>query len=279
VQTVDLLRALQEVERRAERASDDTVVATYVDTTALVGALLTTDNGIVYGRRGTGKTHDLKYLAETERQTGNFVVYIDMEQYTGSTEGRYVDQSLSMAERATRLVVDVLSLIHDRSACGRPSWGRRLPRRAVFGSRTQRLPGRSTRSPAGLQHHAAGCYGGWSRGLDTSPRSWQMPLWEVSRVEDACWTACPPRRSPGADAGRPASARASPSAAPGIGLSSLRFADFGSDEELGVVAGRQEHAQVGLAVAYGLTLAGDNWRVTSNRAKPHLSASEVRGRE
>ncbi len=36
-----------------------------------------------------------------------------MEQDIGSTEGRYVDTSLSLAERATRLVVDVLSIVHD----------------------------------------------------------------------------------------------------------------------------------------------------------------------
>ncbi len=112
--TSDLLRALQEVEKRAERVSDEQVIATYVDTGALVNALATRDNGIIYGRRGTGKTHALKYLAETERKKGNFVVYIDMEQDTGSTEGRYVDQSISLAERATRLLVDVISIIHDR---------------------------------------------------------------------------------------------------------------------------------------------------------------------
>jgi len=114
VETVDLLRALQEVEKRAERVSDEHVVATYVDAGALVGALMTRDNGVIYGRRGTGKTHALKYLAETERAKDNFVVYIDMEQDTGSTEGRYVNQSLSAGERATRLVVDVLSIIHDK---------------------------------------------------------------------------------------------------------------------------------------------------------------------
>jgi len=114
VGTVDLLRALQEVEKRAERVSDEHVIATYVGAGSLVQALTTKDNGILFGRRGTGKTHALKYLAETERAKGNFVVYIDMEQDIGSTEGRYVDMSLPVAERATRLLVDVLSIIHDR---------------------------------------------------------------------------------------------------------------------------------------------------------------------
>lgn len=114
METIELLKALQEVEKRAERVSDEHVIATYVDAGALVTALTTKDNGVVFGRRGTGKTHALKYLAETERNKGNFVVYIDMEQDTGSTEGRYADPTLSLAERATRLVVDVLGIIHDR---------------------------------------------------------------------------------------------------------------------------------------------------------------------
>ena len=114
METIDVLRALQEVEKRAERVSDEHVVATYVDAGSLVNALATRDNGVVFGRRGTGKTHALKYLAETRRAEGDFVVYIDMEQDTGSTEGRYADLSLSFAERATRLVVDVLGIIHDR---------------------------------------------------------------------------------------------------------------------------------------------------------------------
>ncbi len=107
-----LLTALQEVEKRAERVSEDDVLATYVNVESLTAALGAKDNGIVFGRRGTGKTHALKYIAQTEREKGNRVVYIDMEQDVGSTEGRYADSNLSISERATRLVVDVLSIVH-----------------------------------------------------------------------------------------------------------------------------------------------------------------------
>lgn len=112
VTTAELLTALQAIDKRAERTADESVIATYVDDPSLVGALTTSDNGIVSGRRGTGKTHALKYLAETRRIAGETVVYIDMEQDIGSTEGRYVDTALSLEERATRLVVDVLSIVH-----------------------------------------------------------------------------------------------------------------------------------------------------------------------
>lgn len=107
-----LLAALQEVEKRAERVSEDDVLATYVNIESLTNALAARDNGIVYGRRGTGKTHALKYLAQTERDKGHRVIYIDMEQDVGSTEGQYADTSLSISERATRLVVDVLGIVH-----------------------------------------------------------------------------------------------------------------------------------------------------------------------
>ncbi len=114
METKDLLHALQEIEKRAERGSDEHVIKTYVDEGALVNALVTRDNGIIYGRRGTGKTHALKYLAETRRTAGDFVVYIDVEQDLGSTGSLYADSSIPLPERATRLLVDVIGMIHTR---------------------------------------------------------------------------------------------------------------------------------------------------------------------
>ncbi|MDX6506117.1 MAG: hypothetical protein QOG06_761, partial [Gaiellaceae bacterium] len=114
METRDLLGALQDIEKRAERVYDDAaVIETYVDSGGLVSALTTRDNGVVYGRRGTGKTHALKYLAETRRNSGDFVLYVDMEQDLGSTEGVYGDPALPISERASRLLVDVLAKVHD----------------------------------------------------------------------------------------------------------------------------------------------------------------------
>ena len=114
METRDVLKALQDIEKRAERFYDDEqVIATYVDAGGLVSALTTRDNGVVYGRRGTGKTHALKYLAQTRRAQGDFVQYIDVEQDLGSTEGLYSDPNLPVPERASRLLVDVLAMIHD----------------------------------------------------------------------------------------------------------------------------------------------------------------------
>ena len=114
METTDLLKALQGIEKRTERVSDEHVVATYVDSGGLSDALANRDNGIIYGRRGTGKTHALKYLEQTEARNGNFVVYIDVERDLGSTEGIYSDTNVGLAQRATRLLVDVLCIIHNR---------------------------------------------------------------------------------------------------------------------------------------------------------------------
>ncbi|MFD3555207.1 hypothetical protein ACFWWA_24395 [Streptomyces goshikiensis] len=114
METSDLLKALQGIEKRTERVSDEHVVATYVDSGGLSEALSNRDNGIIYGRRGTGKTHALKYLEQTEAANGDFVVYIDIERDLGSTEGIYSDSSISLQQRATRLLVDVLGIVHNR---------------------------------------------------------------------------------------------------------------------------------------------------------------------
>lgn len=55
VDTKILLSALQEVEKRAERVSEDDVLATYVKVESLTAALGAKDNGIVFGRRAPAR--------------------------------------------------------------------------------------------------------------------------------------------------------------------------------------------------------------------------------
>ena len=49
---------------RAEKVTDEILVDTFVDTAPLKDLLLTTNSQIIYGRRGTGKTHALRYVAD-----------------------------------------------------------------------------------------------------------------------------------------------------------------------------------------------------------------------
>jgi hypothetical protein len=99
--------ALMRLATRAETNDPATLVATFVDAGPLFTLLSSANHQILYGRRGTGKTHALYYLGEHVRKTGDQTVYLDLRQL-GSTGGLYADGSLTIQERATRLLVDAL---------------------------------------------------------------------------------------------------------------------------------------------------------------------------
>ena len=98
--------------KRAERTSVDLLVATFVDSAPLFDLLATPNNQVIYGRRGTGKTHALKFLSEQVTKYGDLPIYLDLRS-VGSNGSIYGDTSKSLAERASVLVVDVLTAIHD----------------------------------------------------------------------------------------------------------------------------------------------------------------------
>ena len=101
-------RALLGLTRRAERNDPATLVSTFVDVGSLFTLLSSRDHQVLYGRRGTGKTHALQYLAQTVRQGSDVAVYVDMRTI-GSSGGIYADPAIPIAERGTRLLADTLS--------------------------------------------------------------------------------------------------------------------------------------------------------------------------
>ncbi len=110
----DKLEALQQAflgfTKRAERVSSDILHDTFVDTAPLTSILETNNNQILYGRRGTGKTHALLYLAEKIKQRGEVPIYLDLRSI-GSDGSIYNDAAKSVPERSVRLVLDVLKAI------------------------------------------------------------------------------------------------------------------------------------------------------------------------
>lgn len=95
--------------KRAEKASEESLVATFVDSAPLFTLLSSANNQVIYGRRGTGKTHALKVLAEhVEQKLGGIPVYLDMRTI-GSNGSIYADGSRALAERASTLLSDALS--------------------------------------------------------------------------------------------------------------------------------------------------------------------------
>lgn len=104
--------ALLRLTKRAEMSDPKVLVNTFVDTGMLQAMLGSRDHQVIYGRRGTGKTHALLYLAETKRKANELPIFIDMRTI-GSSVGLFADESVPIAERATRLLRDTLAAIHN----------------------------------------------------------------------------------------------------------------------------------------------------------------------
>jgi Cdc6-like AAA superfamily ATPase len=92
---------------RAEKYSDDMLVDTFVDSAPMLDLLSNANSQIVYGRRGTGKTHALKYVSDLVRTRGETSVYLDLRSI-GSNTSIYNDYSRPLSERAAQLINDVL---------------------------------------------------------------------------------------------------------------------------------------------------------------------------
>jgi len=103
--------AFLRIAKRAERQEDEVLQKTFVDFGSVFTALSSVDHQIVFGRRGTGKTHLLTVLRQTKRASGELAIQIDMRNL-GSAGGLYADPSIPLTQRATRLLVDVLAAIH-----------------------------------------------------------------------------------------------------------------------------------------------------------------------
>ncbi|MBD2724171.1 ORC-CDC6 family AAA ATPase [Hymenobacter armeniacus] len=104
--------AFMRLNKRAETSERAQLVATFVDVGPLFTLLSNPNHQVIYGRRGTGKTHALLYLSDIKETKGDIPVYIDMRTI-GSSGGIYSDASIPTHERATRLLQDVLISFHN----------------------------------------------------------------------------------------------------------------------------------------------------------------------
>lgn len=100
------------IPRRAESTDRSVLAMTFVAAGSFSAMLHSTDHQILYGRRGTGKTHALQYLSTLIEHTGDVPVYVDLRTI-GSAEGLYTDSNLSPAVRGTHLLVDTLEAVHE----------------------------------------------------------------------------------------------------------------------------------------------------------------------
>jgi hypothetical protein len=98
--------------KRAETYDFDHLVKTFVDIGPLFTILSNKDHEILYGRRGTGKTHALAYLNSQKKFEKDIVINIDLRTI-GSNGGIFSDSNIPINQRATRLLIDTIAYIHD----------------------------------------------------------------------------------------------------------------------------------------------------------------------
>lgn len=70
-------------------------------------SLMNPDHRVLFGRRGTGKTHVLAFVASSVRANGDAAIILDLRN-VGSNSYIYADEALSIGERSTRLLRDFI---------------------------------------------------------------------------------------------------------------------------------------------------------------------------
>lgn len=106
--------AILRMPRRADKWDEELLVKTFVSIGPLISILQGANNQVLYGRRGTGKTHVLRYLKSViEGETGDCCIFIDIRQI-GSTGSIYSDREIPAQQRATRLFTDILQEVRNQ---------------------------------------------------------------------------------------------------------------------------------------------------------------------
>ena len=100
------------IKQRSEKQRDiQKSIESFVDL-GVIAQIATENNQIVYGRRGTGKTHLFNYLgAELEKDLRSKVVYIDCR--TLGSSSQFTDFTLPIENRCLALFKDILAEVHD----------------------------------------------------------------------------------------------------------------------------------------------------------------------
>lgn len=104
-------RALRRIPKRAEKQEDPKLHETFFDS-GIAEALDNFDNEILYGRRGTGKTHALSYLATEKTNSDDLAVFLDLR-LIGSPGQITGTQGDNLTDRAVRLLIDLLSQLRE----------------------------------------------------------------------------------------------------------------------------------------------------------------------
>src|SRR3989442_14738965 len=106
IQDLELVKAVAAIAQRSEKQQDlQKLLGTFVDV-GILPQIENVNNQVVYGRRGTGKTHILKVLASSlRRNPKNVVAYIDAR--TLGSSNQFSDKSIPISQRCLALFRDI----------------------------------------------------------------------------------------------------------------------------------------------------------------------------
>jgi hypothetical protein len=101
-----------EARQTSRKLQPEYLVKSFVDVGPTYTLLYSTDNQIMFSRRGNGKTHFLAIINNEITSRNVISVSIDMR-LIGFIGGIFSDLNLPLIERATRLLSDTLCVIHE----------------------------------------------------------------------------------------------------------------------------------------------------------------------
>lgn len=104
-------RLLNGVALQADRMSAEEIEEAYVPLEGVDIAIMSPRSQVLYGRRGSGKTHTLRYAHRKTSQSGRISVFVDLRTL-GSAATLYADNRLSIPQRATALLSDLVKHVH-----------------------------------------------------------------------------------------------------------------------------------------------------------------------
>jgi hypothetical protein len=112
IQDREITKAVSRIRQRAERQADlKKLVESYVDS-GIVPQLYNENHQILYGRRGTGKTHVFQVLQDSFEKEGYCVTYIDCR--TLGSSSQFTDKEQPIHRRCLALFRDILSPVYNR---------------------------------------------------------------------------------------------------------------------------------------------------------------------
>ncbi len=110
----NIAHGISSISQRAERIPDnDKVIQTYVEV-GILPQITNKNNQIIYGRRGTGKTHLLRYLENELIKKGPCItVYLDCRTLGSASE--YNNPGMLLGRRCATLFKDIIDQLYDRA--------------------------------------------------------------------------------------------------------------------------------------------------------------------